>query len=218
VIEWIVDARADWPSITDQGPRTTCLAMAMTSSHEQATNLSLSAEYLHWASGQYPGGRGSLSAASMAIYRDGQPAEKHWPYLTDTDETAHGYGPSRTVVAPFSKRCANRYLHDVDAMIAELRLGRWPILALRMTDAFVNAAGGVVLPDGKGRAGHAVLVVGAARVTGRSLEPRLRDGERLLCVRNSWGTVWGREGHALMTETALGDCLILGFALDPTQV
>jgi C1A family cysteine protease len=73
---------------------------------------------------------------------------------------------------------------------------------------------GVVLPDGPGRAGHAVLAVGAASVTGRSLEPQLRDGEGLLCVRNSWGNAWGRDGHALMTEAAIGDCLILGFALD----
>lgn|GEM_PF-1731383 len=214
MIDWIVDARADWPSIADQGTRTTCLAIAMTSSHEQATDVSLSAEYLHWASGQYPGGRGNPSAAGMAIHRDGQPAEEQWPYVTDTDETGSGYSPSPVVAGPFTKRRADRYLHDFDAMIAELRLGRWPILGLRITDAFVNAAGGVVLPDGSGRAGHAVLVVGAARVKGRSLEPHLRDGERLLCVRNSWGTVWGRDGYALMTETALGDCFILGFALD----
>jgi hypothetical protein len=142
VLDWIVDARAAWPQISEQGNRTTCLAMAMTSSHEQATDTSLSAEYLHWASGQHPGGRGAPLPAGMAIHRDGQPAEQQWPYLAGTDETAHGYGPPLAVTAPLSKRLANRYFYDVDDVFAGLHLGRWPILGLRVTGALANAARG----------------------------------------------------------------------------
>ena len=73
MIEWIVDARAATPPIADQGQRPTCLAMAMTGAHEHALKQTFSAEYLHWASGQYPGGRGIPAAARAALHNDGQP-------------------------------------------------------------------------------------------------------------------------------------------------
>lgn len=49
------------------------------------------------------------------------------------------------------------------------------------------------------------------------LEPHLHDGERLLCVRNSWGSGWGAEGHKLITEAALHECHILTFVRDSAE-
>lgn len=214
MLQWIEDLRAPWPDVTDQGQRSTCLSMALTSAHEYATGSSLSAEYLHWASGSHPGGRGNPRAASLALLHEGQPPHEQWPYNATTDDTIAGYGPARAVIGPFSRRRADRTLADVDEVIDELRGGRWPVIGLRVTDAFAAAGTAIVLPDGPGRAGHAVLAVGALIVLGDDLEPDLSDGDRLLCVRNSWGVGWGAAGHKLISEGALRECGILSIALD----
>jgi C1A family cysteine protease len=56
--------------------------------------------------------------------------------------------------------------------------------------------------------------VGAASVRGDDLEPDLREGNRLLCIRNSWGAGWGVDGHKLISEDAVNECAIIGLALD----
>ncbi len=191
--------------------------MALTSAHEYASRASLSAEYLHWASGSHPGGRGNPHAASLAMLNQGQPPHQQWPYSKTTDDTVQTYGPATTVTGPFSHRRADRILSDFDQVIDELRGGRWPVIALRVTDAFAAAGTGIVLPDGPGRAGHAVLAVGAAIVLGAELEPDLHDGDRLLLVRNSWGSGWGAAGHKLISEDALNECGILALAVDEAE-
>jgi hypothetical protein len=99
-------------------------------------------------------------------------------------------------------------------VIAELQQGRWVVAALRVTDAFAADGAGIVLPDGPGRAGHAVIAVGAATVMGDQLQPHLSGGDRLLCIRNSWGCGWAADGHKLITEVALNSTHIVSLALD----
>ena len=224
MIEWIIDARDAAHPITDQGQRPTCLAMAMTGAHEHAVESSansryLCAEYLHWASGNYPGGRGTPDAASRALRADGQPPAEQWPYAESTDDADVGYAPPAHVVGPFARRNTVSQPVGFDDLVAALRAERWPVLGLRVTDAFAAPGSGIVLPDGAGRAGHAVLLVGAARLNGDTLAPHLTDGDRLLCVRNSWGSGWGQDGHKLITETAIAQTLITALVLenDPDQ-
>jgi hypothetical protein len=219
LIEWIVDSRDAAHPIPDQGQRPTCLAMATTAAHEHEAKASadsgyLSAEYLHWASGNYPGGRGIPAAATAALLVDGQPPADQWPYSETTDETSPAYAPSPAVVGPFARRDSAAQALDFDDLVSALQVGRWPVLGLRVTDAFAAAGAGIVLPDGPGRGGHAVLLVGAARVRGNGLAPELVAGDRLLCVRNSWGVGWGLDGHKLITETALSQTFITAFMLD----
>lgn len=225
MIEWIIDAREATHPVPDQGQRPTCLAMAMTGAHEHTVKAPVSgqhfsAEYLHWASGNYAGGRGIPAAASRALSDDGQPPADQWPYAEGTDDTAAGYSPPVQVVGPFARRTSVSQSLDFDDLVDALRDGQWPILGLRVTDAFAAAGAGIVLPNGPGRGGHAVLMVGAARVSGTALAPQVGDGERLLCVRNSWGTAWGLDGHKLITEKAIGQTLITAFVLgaDPVSV
>jgi hypothetical protein len=37
-----------------------------------------------------------------------------------------------------------------------------------------------------------------------------------VCVRNSWGSTWGRNGHALITETAWSACTMYALVVQPT--
>lgn len=189
--------------------------MAMTSVREQGTGDALSSEFLHWASGNYPGGRGVPSAAATALTTDGQPPHDQWPYDPTLDETNPSYAPPASVVGPPVKGAVDAVLPDLDAIIDALVQGTWAVVGLRVTDAFAAGGNQLVLPDGPGRAGHAVVAVAAARVTTDQFAPVLASGDRLLCVRNSWGQGWGSDGHKLITEAALQQCMITAFSLGP---
>jgi len=80
------------------------------------------------------------------------------------------------------------------------------VLLLRVTNSF-SAGTGLVVPDGAGVARHAVVAVALGRAAQNFADARVRGGELLVCVRNSWGPGWGHQGHALVTETALSLCL-----------
>jgi hypothetical protein len=216
MLSWIVDLRATLAPAGNQGGRPTCLAWALTAAHEFAAPGRLSVEYLHWNAGKYPGGRGTALAAAAALRADGQPDEVQWPYLEHNDDAHPGYGPPNTVVGPFSKAAVRLSGIDVDTLVAGLSSGRLPIVVLRVTDAFIAATGGVVGRDGRGTDGHAVVAVGVARYGGQQdLGAVLHSGDRLVCIRNSWSERWGVNGYALMTESALSECAVGSFLVEP---
>jgi hypothetical protein len=57
-------------------------------------------------------------------------------------------------------------------------------------------------PVGSGPVGIDAGAAGAATVMGDQLQPHLCDGDRLMCIRNSWGSGSGATGHKLITEVA----------------
>jgi len=190
--------------------------MAVTSVREKSANDRLSPEFLHWASGNYASGRGSLSAAAAALERDGHPPNDQWPYDPSIDDANASYGPPQEVIGPYRKGRINEYLSDVDEIIDALEKGDWAVVILGVTDLFGAAGTQVVLPDGPGHALHAVVAVAAARITTDLFLPTLARGDRMLCLRNSWGTGWGSHGHKLITEAALQQCMTAAFSLaDP---
>lgn len=194
----------------------TCLAWAVTTAHEFGLiDRQLSVEYLHWSSGNYSGGRGTALAAAGALRADGQPDGPQWPYLEHNDDSDPGYMPPSTVIGPFSRAALRLSQTDVDMLSADLSSGCLPVIALRVTDAFLVAAGGVVREDGPGSDGHAVAAVGIAQYAGAQSVGGVLPGERLVCVRNSWGRSWGVDGHALMTEAALQKCVVGALVVDP---
>lgn len=216
MLRWVVDRRATLPPPGDQGGRLTCLSWALTAAHQFATVVGpLSVEYLHWSSGKYAGGRGAAQAAAGALQADGQPDELQWPYLEHNDDTHPGYLPPSTVVGPFSKAVLRLSQADMDTLSIDLSAGYLPVIALRVTNAFLAATGGVILRDGAGSDGHAVVAVGVLEYSGTASLGGVLPGERLVCLRNSWGLRWGVDGHALMTEAALHECAIGSLVLDP---
>ncbi len=221
MLTWIVDRRATLSPVGDQGGRLTCLSWSITAAHESAVSDGpFSVEYLHWSSGQYPGGRGTVLAAAQALRSDGQPVDAQWPYLSYNDDAHPEYLPPSTVVGPFSKATVRLSKVDVDTVIGDLASGRLPVVALRVTEEFLAAKGGVVGQDGPGADGHAVAAVGVAQHTGSKDLGVVHPSDRLVCVRNSWGQRWGVDGHALITEAALSECALGSFVIDvdPTLV
>lgn len=203
----------------DQRGRATCLAWAMTAAHEfTVSDGPFSIEYLHWISGKYPGGRGTVLAASGALRTDGQPEESQWQYLACNDDFHPDYLPPATVVGPFLKADIKMSGFDIDTLINDLSAGRMPVVGLRVTDAFLRATGGFVGIDGPGVDGHAVTAVGVARYVGRPGHGVVEPGDRLVCIRNSWGRGWGVDGYALMSEAALSDCGVGAFVVRPPAI
>ena len=216
MLTWMVDRRATLSPAGDQGGRLTCLSWSITAAHEfTVSDGPFSVEYLHWSSGHYPGGRGTILAAAEALRSDGQPDDLQWPYLDYNDDAHPGYQPPGTVKGPFSKASVRLSHVDVDTLIRDLTADRLPVVALRVTDAFLAAKGGLIGPDGPGADGHAVAAVGVAQYTGVQDLGVLRPSDRLVCLRNSWSPRWGVDGYALITETALSQCAIGSFVIDP---
>lgn len=215
MLNWIVDRRPTLPAPGDQGSRPTCLSWAITVAHEfRLSTGQLSIEFLHWNSGNYRGGRGTIVAAAEALNSDGQPEETQWPYLLTNDDTHPGYKPPSSVVGPFSRAGIRLSLVDIDELTLELGDGHLPVLAIRVTDAFLVARGGFVRDDGSGSDGHAVTAVGIAEYVGTASRDGVGPGTRLVCIRNSWGQAWGMGGYALMTEGALTACAIGAVVVD----
>lgn len=213
VLSWIVDRRPEISPVGDQGLRSTCLAWAATAAHEAHVLDGLSVEFLHWACDPPPGGRGTIAGLASALGNKGQPPADQWPYDASIDDRAPTYAPPSSVTGPFSA-AAIRFI-DVtpESLVAELVDGRLPVAGLRVTPAFLAARGGIVHGSDTGTDGHAITVVGIAETT--HAVGTIPTGERLVCVRNSWGPTWGSAGLALVTRTAWVACTLLALVLEP---
>ena len=217
MLDWIVDLRSDLSAVGDQGMRLTCLAWALSTAHHHIATLEHfpSVEYLHWASGNHPPGRGRIPAAVEAVSVDGQPPESQWPYRQDLNEFDPAYGPPPEACGPFVKASVRRCPTHIDRLERELLDGNCPVVGLRVTDEFLRASGGLITADGPGTDGHAVVITGLADYVGLDDLPGVARGSRLVCVRNSWGPTWGVGGDALMTQTAFDLAAIAGLVLEP---
>lgn len=123
----------------------------------------------------------------------GQPSLALWPYNAGlghgTEEPPPAVGPEPWLTAGFA---GLKLAHDgvEDEIEAELGRGSAVVLVVELTHEFEypEPDGRIRLPSLRSPAGdyHAVLVVGAADVS----------GSRHLLIRNSWGDGWGLGGHA----------------------
>ena len=90
-----------------------------------------------------------------------------------------------TVRGPFSKATVRLSHVDVDTVIGDLNSDRLPVVALRVTDAFLAAKGGFIGPDGRGTDGHALISEAAlsqCAIGSFVIDPNwCRDRQRLPC-------------------------------------
>jgi len=191
------------PPVRDQGTRGTCVAFAVTAAHERVRGsepspCDLAEEVLYWGCKQIdgdaePGTTFTSSAAALATW--GQPDEERWPYDPLRDDQATSYQPPPGSLEPAI--CCYAGMHPIEATHESikhwLQQGYAVVLALWLTEAFLEAAEGVIRtpPEDEARLdGHAVLVVGYADEAGSS--------EGVLIVRNSWGDGWGDAGYGYL--------------------
>jgi hypothetical protein len=197
------DLRNAFGPARDQGARPTCLAFAASDAHAalRADWAPLSCEFAFYhaqrRAGLPPTGGAHLSSMLIALRQDGQPEEAGWPYLASLPAIIATWAPPASIGAVFGRNGQNE-VPGLDRIIPWIDQDR-PVIILTMLspsfyspslDAVVDLAQGEQ-PEPARR--HAIVACGHGTV----------DGQRALLVRNSWGTRWGQDGYAWLTEAFL---------------
>lgn len=197
-----VDLRDRFGPVRDQGRRPTCLAFATSDSHAgvRAGWEPLSCEFAFY-NAQRRAGRSPTEGAILedmldALRIDGQPVEAGWPYIDADAVQASMWLPPATIGDCFGRNGAARG-SDLSGVRSALVDGH-PIVVLTMLSAsFFAPVDGVVdeapgeRPEPSQR--HALVAVGTGTVLGMPAT----------LFRNSWGSGWGLEGHAWLTDRYL---------------
>ena len=184
----------------DQGRRPTCLAFVASSAHEHVHGMTkpLCTEWLYYHSvmraGDPPDAGSTLTHTAAVLAEDGQPDETGWPYCT-TAPSDSWTPPNDPGALYFATGKITKT--DVDALCTDLDQGVPTILALKIDrtfDRWDHASGLAVITHDPSppspTTGHAVLAVGHG----------ILKGDRHILIRNSWGHIWGDNGHAWISE------------------
>lgn len=194
-----------------QGLRPTCLAFAASDLNAVANRKGhLSVEFLcHHAAklavDWQPDHGFALEEVLGAVAAPGQPEEGDYPYVPDAPDTPLT-APSAHLAPLFASPTRARNLAD-DEVIRRVRAGEAVGVVVAVTQSLYYPKAGIVefdpfvLPD----LYHALIAVG--------LGTHATTGERHALVRNSWGTGWGLNGHAWISEKHLSLHLHEGFLL-----
>jgi C1A family cysteine protease len=193
-----IDLSGELLPVRSQGPRGTCLAFSVTTTHEQARARDgagledLSEELLFWAAKQVDGDSDdstTFESVEQALRSTGQPLEEHWPYDETRDIAAPGYAAPAAALDPANLQRADllRITPTLEAVRSELAKHRTVALGIELWDDFAfPVSGHLATPDPAelNGEGHAVVAVG------------YDDRRQRLLLRNSWGRHWGTDGHA----------------------
>lgn len=184
-----IDFRDVLGAIRDQAARSTCLSHAVTVAHEYARGSAdpLSPEYLHYfaANGQ-PGGC-TVDAVATALEQQGQPFEYDCSYQA-TDPSGN-WAPAQDLAV--FRRLSKHENSNAAVLESALTAGKLPILGLGLPQPFFDPHAPFVLSSGGSvRAQHAVTCVGMG----------VHAGQRVYCIRNSWGDDWADGGYAWLDE------------------
>lgn len=197
-----IDLSDRFGDVRDQGPRPTCVAVALAGAHGVSSIQSFEAaiEPLWWDlhhRGETSAEGVTVDAAGAALARTGHCLDPEWPY-----NSTLGYGTEDppTAAGPPPWQCATLGSFALaqdgveDQLEATLALGKPAVLVVEVTADFELAdqdTGLIAVPSLRAPSGgyHAVLAVGAW--TEASVG-------RVILIRNSWGEFWGAAGYGLL--------------------
>jgi hypothetical protein len=193
--------------ISNQGPLPFCVSNALCDAAEIAAVLAghplvqLSRSFNHWHARNYHGRTQELvgtwvTYAIRALYEHGVCAEDDWAY----DETRWAERPDLSALqaadsnkdfeaAQIKEEGTERVLE-----VERLTMAGYPVVFGTLVDrAFLVNTGELLVtpPRGDTAGGHAMVVVGVRRVSGR----------RQFKIRNSWGVGWRKDGYVWMDES-----------------
>lgn len=220
-VKIVVDLRAEFGPVRDQGQRPTCLAFAASDAHAgmRADWDALSCEYAfyhaHKRRGRSPAQGSYLEDMLAALRNTGQPAEEGWPYLAQTPTDLSNYHPP-AFVGPLFGRDGHQPNYNVKRACQTLDAGDPAIVLSVLTSTFFNPPADGVIDHFDNDAvfpipRHALVAVGYGDA----------PQGRVLLLRNSWGPTWGLSGYGWVTENFLTrhmyDLAILKDDLDVSQ-
>src|SRR5262249_7716506 len=143
--------------------------------------------------GGTPGDGTTLSGMLTAIAQDGQPYEADWPYLSTLPSDLTKWKPPTTVGQLFRRSSEKRLATELYTLLDS---SSPVIVVMTLSSAFDRPGpGGIVArnePVVSARR-HAVIAVGHGR----------QNSARFVLIRNSWGELWGMNGHAWLAEAYL---------------
>lgn len=198
-VQILADLRSEFGPARDQEQRPTCIAFAASDAHAGVRDGwdPLSAEWAYYHAVRRDGGSPEDGATLISMLKvleiDGQPDEAGWPYIPTPIVDVAAWRPPRGV-APLFRRDGNFVTASLDEIIGKLNAAVPVLMSISISDAFyMPNREGIVdsaeKPDPTRR--HAIIAVGHG----------IRDSERLVLARNSWGADWGIEGYAWLTES-----------------
>lgn len=197
-----VDLRDRLGPVRDQGPRPTCLAFAASDTHAGVRPgwEPLSCEFAFYnaqqRAGRSPTQGAVLDAMLDTLKIEGQPVEAGWPYIEVEAIHASTWLPPTTIGACFGRNgTAGR--GDLSGIRSAVAAGQPTVVLTMLSASFFAPVDGIIdeapgeRPEPSQR--HALVAVGTGKVFGMPAT----------LVRNSWGSGWGLEGHAWVTDRYL---------------
>lgn len=200
----------EYTPVSDQGTAGTCVPNTMCDGleillgieHGPSKVVQLSRRHLYWVSRYTHGATDMdmgtyLHAAAWQLQEVGVCPEKYFPYSDKEDDLivsppleTYSMASENRVTGHF--RIVSRSNQRLDDIEQSIRSNHPVPFSTVVTESFMKYSGGGVYgrPSDRSKGRHAMLMVGV----------RHRNGKREYLWRNSWGTLWGNNGHVWVDE------------------